>query len=121
MTQPIFALEITALGPLVTEFTAAGVWVFFDESAPEELAEFAILHRSPPPTILLAPGQSLEVDGSHYRITAVGPVANDNLRALGHLVLKADGAQQAEMPGDVSVEARPLPEPAVGMLVRVWQ
>jgi PTS system glucitol/sorbitol-specific IIA component len=120
MPEPILALQITRLGPLAGEFTAAGVWVLFNESAPEELAEFALLHRGAAPTRPLAPGQQIVIDDARYQILAVGPIANANLAALGHLVLKANGAAEAELPGDVCVEARPLPEPRVGMWIHVW-
>ncbi len=119
-TSPIYDLTITALGPLVPEFTEAGMWVFFHEGAPEELAEFAILHQAAPPRSPLAPGQMLQIDRDRYQITAVGPVANDNVRQLGHLVLKANGAIEPELPGDVCIEARPLPQPVVGMRLQVW-
>ena len=116
----IYDLEVTTLGPLVGEFTAAGIWVFFHERAPAEVAEFAILHRADPPRRPLAPGQILDVGGEQFTIKAVGEVANDNVRELGHLVLKANGLTEAELPGDVCVEARPLPEPVVGMRIRIW-
>ena len=37
------------------------------------------------------------------------PVANANLTALGHVSFKANGATTAQLPGDISVEERPLP------------
>ncbi|WP_029215010.1 PTS glucitol/sorbitol transporter subunit IIA [Kallotenue papyrolyticum] len=118
--SPIYELTVTAIGPLVAEFTEAGIWVLFHESVPEELAEFAILHRAAPPRAPLAPGHTLQIEQDQYRITAVGAVANHNLRELGHLVLKANGATEAELPGDVCVEARPLPQPRIGMRLWVW-
>ena len=117
---PIYELEVTAVGPLVSEFTAHGIWVFFHENAPSEVAEFAILHQAPPPRQPLAPGHMLEIGGERFAISAVGPVANENLANLGHLVLKANGLSEPELPGDVCVEARPLPEPSVGLTLRVW-
>ena len=58
--------------------------------------------------------------GEHsYVILAVGEVANDNLANLGHLVLKFNGETEVEMPGDVCVEAKPLPEIAPGLLIRI--
>ena len=118
--EPIYALEVTAVGPLVEEFTAAGIWVYFHDDAPEELTEFALLHRAPPPRLPVAAGQTVEIGAQRFAVTAVGPVANDNLRELGHLVLKANGAAEAEMPGDVCIEALPLPEPSVGTELRIW-
>lgn len=116
----IYDLEVTAIGPLVGEFTEAGIWVLFGEQAPEEVAEFAILHRAPPPRAPLAPGQALAIGDRRYTIRAVGPVANANLTSMGHLVLKANGLTEAELPGDVCIDDRPLPEPSVGLRLRVW-
>jgi PTS system glucitol/sorbitol-specific IIA component len=118
---PIYEISITAIGPLVEEFTEAGVWVFFRDDAPEELAEFALLHQSEAPLEPIAAGQVIEIDGQHYAVTAVGDVANKNIRDLGHLVLKANGATEVELPGEVCIEARPLPQPAIGTMLRVWK
>lgn len=117
---PIYELEVTAIGSEVGEFTAEGIWVFFHENAPSEVADFALLHRATPPRAPIAAGQRLEIGDARFAITAVGPVANDNIANLGHMVLKANGREEPELPGDVCIEARPLPEPSVGMRVRVW-
>jgi glucitol/sorbitol PTS system EIIA component len=116
----IYDLRVTQVGPLVDEFTEAGMWVFFHEGAPEELTEFALLHRAAPPLQPLAAGQMIKIDGTRYTVTAVGEVANDNLRNLGHLVLKANGADEPELPGDVCITEQPLPRPEVGTTVQVW-
>lgn len=118
--RPIYELEVTAVGPLAEEFTAHGVWVFFNETAPDEVAEFALLHRAAAPRGRIAPGHVLEIDSERFAICAVGDVANTNIATLGHLVLKANGATEPEMPGDVCIEARQLPQPNVGMVVRIW-
>lgn len=117
---PIYELQVTAVGPLVEEFTAAGMWVFFREGAPEELVEFALLHQAESPQAVVKPGCVMEIDTRRYIVTAVGDVANENIKNLGHLVLKANGATEPEMPGDVCIEAQPLPEPTVGTQLRIW-
>jgi PTS system glucitol/sorbitol-specific IIA component len=117
----IYEIRVTAIGPLVEEFTEAGVWVFFRDDAPEELAEFALLHQAEAPRAPIAAGQALEIDGQRYAITAVGGVANNNIRELGHMVLKANGLTETELPGEVCIEARPLPQPVIGTTLRVWR
>lgn len=117
--QPIYELSVTAIGPLIDEFTEAGVWVFFHETAPEELAEFALLHAAPPPREPIQPGQQIEIDRQRYTITGVGTLANANIRELGHMVLRANGVAAPELPGEVCIEARPLPQPQIGMAVRI--
>jgi PTS system glucitol/sorbitol-specific IIA component len=118
---PIYEIRITAIGPLVEEFTEAGVWVFFRDDAPAELAEFALLHHAAPPQEPIAAGHVIEIDGQRYAVTAVGDVANKNVRDLGHMVLKANGRTEPELPGEVCIEARPLPQPAIGTTLRVWK
>ncbi|PLS83717.1 MAG: PTS sorbitol transporter subunit IIA [Chloroflexi bacterium] len=117
--RPIYEIIVTAVGPLVEEFTEAGVWVFFHDNAPEELAEFALLHRADAPREPIAAGQLLEIDDQRFTITAVGDIANTNIRELGHLVLKANGANETELPGEVCIEALPLPQASIGTTVRV--
>lgn len=118
---PIYEINITAIGPLVEEFTEAGVWVFFRDDAPEELAEFSMLHHAQAPREPIAAGQVLEIDSQRYAVTAVGDLANKNIRDLGHMVLKANGATEPELPGEVCIEALPFPKPAVGTILRVWR
>jgi glucitol/sorbitol PTS system EIIA component len=118
---PIYEINVTAIGPLVEEFTEAGVWVFFHDDAPEELAEFAMLHHAEAPREPIAEGQVLEIDGQRYAVTAVGDLANKNIRELGHMVLKANGAIEPELPGEVCIEALPFPQPSIGTILRVWK
>ncbi len=110
---------ITAIGPLVSEFIEAGILVFFGQNAPPELAEFAILHDGTQLDGLVTPGDRLCLDGHAYRVLAVGEVANQNLAALGHLVVKFNGQTVPEMPGDVCTDAAPLPEIKVGMRFQI--
>src|SRR5512144_2086447 len=99
-----YRAKITAIGPLAGEFIDAGVLVFFGQSAPSELAEFAILHDGTTLDGAVAPGDRLRLAGEDYAVLAVGEVANSNLSNLGHLVVKFNGQSQPEMPGDVCVE-----------------
>ncbi len=110
-----YQASITAIGPLVAEFVEAGVLVFFGRNAPPELAEFAILHDGTHLDGEIVPGDRVNLDDHSFRVLAVGDVANQNLGALGHLVLKFNGQTTPEMPGDVCLEAGPLPSLQVGM------
>lgn len=114
-----YQANITAIGPLVSEFVEAGVLVFFGENAPSELAEFAILHDGTQLNGAVAPGDRIRLDEHTYRVLAVGEVANQNLGALGHLVIKFNGLTEPEMPGDVCAEAVPVPPLQVGMRFQI--
>ncbi|MER3417557.1 MAG: PTS sorbitol transporter subunit IIA [Chloroflexota bacterium] len=112
--------HVTAIGQGVEEFRAAQVLVFFKEGAPEELAEFSILHAPELNLATVVPGDILRLGPELFRVQAVGAVANENLANLGHLVVKANGRTDPELPGDVCVEAKPLPRLQVGDVIEIW-
>jgi PTS system glucitol/sorbitol-specific IIA component len=114
-----YVTQVTAVGPLIPEFRAQGQLVLFGEKAPQELHEFVILHR---PTVVRSaphPGDVVELAGEAFTVTAVGHVVADTLLRLGHATLKADGATVAPMPGDICLEAKPLPDLPPGSIVRI--
>lgn len=109
-----YKARVTAIGPLVSEFLDFNIIVLFGQNAPEELAEFSILHDGQTLHAPLVVGDTVHVGETSFQVLAVGEVANDNLANLGHLVLKINGEHEIEMPGDVCVEIKPLPEIVVG-------
>lgn len=120
MPDLVYATTVTGVGDLVADFREQGVLVFFGESAPEELHEFSILHR--PEVAKRAPqtGDLIKLSNEEFSVLAVGSVASDNLLNLGHLDLKANGLDNAELPGDVNVEIKELPLVQVGDRLEVY-
>lgn len=114
MPQVVYSSTVTAVGELVPEFVEQGVLVWFGENAPIELHEFSIIHR--PDVTLRAPevGDILKINEVVFNVLAIGSVSSENLLNLGHLDLKANGLTEPEMPGDVNVEATPLPNVKIG-------
>jgi PTS system glucitol/sorbitol-specific IIA component len=106
--------RVVAIGPLVEEFRASGLLVLFQAGAPEELAEFSVLHEASVNLATVAPGDTVRLGADRYGVLAVGDVVNKNLASLGHLILKANGLTEPEMLGDVCVEAKPLARLSVG-------
>ncbi len=114
-----YQATITAIGPYVAEFIDHNILVLFGDQAPEELAEFSILHDGKEMQGTLTVGDAVYLGEAEYKILAVGDVANDNLKKLGHLILKFNGETEPEMPGDVCVEAKPLPIIELGLEIRI--
>jgi PTS system glucitol/sorbitol-specific IIA component len=112
--QTRYATTVTAVGEQVPEFVGQGLLIWFAEGAPEELHFFAVLHRPTVTTGGVRPGDVVRIDDTAFRVTAVGEVANDNMVNLGHMDLKANGADEAPLPGDICLEELPLPEPRPG-------
>jgi glucitol/sorbitol PTS system EIIA component len=112
--QTRYATTVTAVGEQVAEFVGQGILIWFAEGAPEELHFFTVLHRPTVTTGGLRPGDLVRIDDKAFRVTAVGDVANENMVNLGHMDLKANGADEAPLPGDICLEELPLPEPRPG-------
>ena len=104
-----YATTVTAVGGLVEAFRADGLLVWFAEGAPEELHEFSLLHAPEVADGGVQVGDTVDLDGHRFTVTAVGDVADTNLRQLGHLDLKANGETVPPLPGDVCVEKAELP------------
>ncbi len=115
-----YQTTVTGVGELAAEFAAEGILVFFGSDAPEELHEFAILtDHSEPPTRPVAAGDELEIGDSRFPVLCVGPVANDNIANLGHLVVKFNGLTEPELPGDVSLPDVQAPAIEPGVIIRI--
>ena len=115
--QTRYATTVTAVGEQVAEFVTQGLLIWFAEGAPEELHFFTVLHRPTVTTGGVRPGDLVRIDDTAYRVTAVGEVANDNMVNLGHIDMKANGASEAPLPGDLCLEELPLPEPRPGTML----
>ena len=112
--QTRYAATVTAVGPKVAEFINHGILIWFAEGCPEELHFFSVLHRPTVTTGGVRAGDVVRIDDKAFRVTAVGEVANENMVNLGHMDLKANGATEAPLPGDICLEELPLPEPRPG-------
>lgn len=110
---------VTGVGELAGEFFAEGIVVLFGDDAPEELQEVAVVHAPMVTTGGVRPGDRIVLGDASLTVTAVGPVANDNLVNLGHLVIKRNGAQEHSQPGDVCCDEGVIPELAAGDPIRV--
>lgn len=110
---------ITAIGPLVSEFLDHNILVLFGSDAPEELAEFSVIHDGTQLHCEVVPGDQVHLGEYQYQVLAVGEVANTNLANLGHLILKFNGESEPEMPGDVCLESKPIAPLELGLILRL--
>ncbi|MDF1520315.1 MAG: PTS glucitol/sorbitol transporter subunit IIA [Brevefilum sp.] len=114
-----YQATVTEIGPLVVEFVNAGILVFFGAKAPPELREFSIIHDGKELLENVEPGDEVVIDDASYKVLAVGEVANTNLGNLGHLVMKFNGMEVAELPGDVCVEEKPVHPVEIGTVFKI--
>ncbi len=114
-----YEAEVVEIGPEVREFLDAGIVVLFEQGAPEELAEFSVLHQHSSLREDVTAGDVVVIGEETFRVTAVGEVVNQNLANLGHMIMKTNGLEEPELPGDLCVEDKPLPEISIGTKIRV--
>lgn len=114
-----YQTRVVSIGDQVEAFLKERILVLFQAGAPEELASFSILHQPVISDGELEVGDTLILGSERYRVRAVGSVANQNLLALGHLVIKCNDRNEPELPGDVCVDAKPLVSLMVGDEIRI--
>lgn len=116
----IYSSKIVRLGEQSGLFLAEGIVVFFGDNAPEELQDVAVVHKLNPVNGEIVVGTTIELSGETLKVTAIGEVANENFKNLGHLVLKLDSAQEAALPGDVSCSYSKTPEIVLGDTINIF-
>ena len=116
MSVEKYRARVISIGEFASEFIDEGVLVFFAETAPEELQEVAVIHdRSEPQVSDIAVGDIISIGGEKFPVLAIGPVANENIKNLGHIVIKFNGLKTAEMDGDITVPEAEIPEIKPGL------
>lgn len=94
---------ITAVGPDVPDLIEGGVLILFAEGAPPELAEVSVLHRTGAAPTAEAPalGAEIVVGDVSAVMTAIGELAWNKVRDLGHVVINFNDGETAERPGEI--------------------
>lgn len=107
--KTIYASTFVSVGTYAAESLEDNFIITFVESAPADIAEYCFtLHPEIRLQAALNPGCVIVIGEQTWPVTAVGTLAEINLRELGHITVKFDGALEAALPGAVHV-AGPTP------------
>jgi PTS system glucitol/sorbitol-specific IIA component len=118
--QVLYSSTVTAVGEQVGMFVGDhGILVMFGADSPAELHDFSALHEPTVASAGPAAGDVLELGGVRIPVLAVGSVVEANLLALGHIDFKANGATEADMPGDCNLPTGTLVLPKPGDTFRI--
>lgn len=99
----VFQTVFTRIGDNAPEALTEDMMITFREGAPEDIESFCFIHQHGDLHGELRAGDTLMLSDTRYPITAVGSVATQNLRELGHITIRFDGAGEAEFPGSLHV------------------
>lgn len=115
----IFETQVTNIGPEAEMFQQEKMLIFFGDDAPETLADYCYNIQLTPSTNEITAGMTFSFDDQPYTITAVGDVVKKNLDDLGHITLRFDGSETAELPGTLYVEEKTMPIITVGTKIAI--
>lgn len=102
-----YSCKITGWGDEALDFMTdpdMNFIILFNETAPAELADIAILHTEATLTEDPAVGDILTIGTKVFKVTAVGEEAKHTLRDLGHCTIDFKGGDTPERPGCIMVE-----------------
>lgn len=117
--KTIYNTEVNKLGIMVEEFYGEKMIILFKDNAPEELADYCVLHGKNEVNDEIQVGDIFKIDGEEYKVTAVGDEVHKNLRDLGHICVRFDGSTNAELPGSLYLEDKEIKEIKEGTVIEV--
>ncbi|HCM1945877.1 TPA: PTS glucitol/sorbitol transporter subunit IIA [Salmonella enterica subsp. salamae serovar 30:g,m,s:e,n,x] len=107
MSAPLYSLLITAVGKYVSASLEEQRLILFSDIISADIAMYCAVHQASELTAKILSGQIMKLNDAIYLVTAVGDVATENLKQLGHITLSFDGAVVAELPGTVHLSGTP--------------
>ena len=116
MAKKYYSTKIVGIGGEVAKFTTlVKMLVIFDDSMVlPELREFSVLHSGNKLTDVIKPGDILKVADSEFKILSVGNEVNNNIKSLGHIVIKFNDDKDDLLEGSIHVEDKPIPKIRIG-------
>jgi len=103
-----YDVKVTGLGPMALEFLDPSMEmpfiILFNETAPPELAELAVLHTEAELTEAPAAGDTMKIGEKTYKVTAVGDEAIQTLKELGHCTVAFKGDSEPYRPGCIMLD-----------------
>ena len=123
MAKKYYSTKIVGIGGEVAKFTTlVKMLVIFDDSMVlPELREFSVLHSGNKLTDVIKPGDILKVADSEFKILSVGNEVNNNIRSLGHIVIKFNDDKDDLLEGSIHVEDKPIPKIRIGDEIAVLE
>lgn len=117
----IYENTIKSIGSLAEDFLSEKMIILFGEHAPADLKDFCFGIDVLRSEGKIEPGQNFFINNEKFSITSVGNVAQRNLEELGHITLKFDGSEVAELPGTIYLEKKEIPSIELGTTIGILE
>ena len=111
----IFHSKIISIGNEASRFFEEGILLVFSaQSVMTQIKNYSVMIEDNHLEGTISVGQTLMIGKESFKITAVGNIAQQNIREMGHTTFKADGSTVAELPGSIYLEKKKIPEIKAG-------
>jgi len=120
MMQTIYNTTITKLGDLFAAFYEEKMIILFKDNAPEELADYCVLHDTNELVDVVKQGDVLVIGDQEYKIVCVGDAVQVNLKNLGHITLRFNGDMEG-LEGSLYLEDKALPSIKIGDAISIYR
>ena len=123
MAKKYYSTKIVGIGGEVEKFTSlVKMLVIFDDSMVlPELREFSVLHSGNKLTDVIKPGDVLKIADAEFKILKVGNEVNNNIKGLGHIVIKFNNDREDLLEGSIHVEDKPIPKFRIGDEIAIFE
>jgi PTS system glucitol/sorbitol-specific IIA component len=118
--EKIYSTTVTKLGDLVAAFYEEKMIILFKDNAPEELADYCVLHAGNELSEIIIQGDILVIAGQEYKILYVGDEVQANLGNLGHITLRFDGKTEG-LGGSLCLEDKAMPAINIGDVIAIYR
>lgn len=104
-----YNVAITGIGSYVEEMASENqcIILYNDTILDQDLKDISVTHSVSKLHADVAVGDQLTIGESTHTVTAIGGVALDTLRELGHCTLRFGGLERANLPGEIHVTGTP--------------
>ncbi|AIF53040.1 PTS glucitol/sorbitol transporter subunit IIA [Pelosinus sp. UFO1] len=116
----IYNTTVTTIGGFVSAFYEEKLIIIFKDNAPEELADYCVLHSGNEVSDTVKQGDVLIVAGLEYKVVYVGDEVQTNLENLGHITLRFDGNTEG-LGGSLYLEDKELPAIKIGDVISIYR
>lgn len=118
--EMIYNTMVTNIGKLASAFYEEKLIIIFKDNAPEELADYCVLHHGNEVSGVVKQGDVLVIAGLEYKVVYVGDEVQANLENLGHITLRFDGNTDG-LGGSVYLEDEALPVIKIGDAISIYR
>ena len=116
----IYQTKVTNLGVMAADFFVQRMIIMFQDNAPEELADYCVLHSENRVLDIIQENDVLVIAGREYKIIDVGEDVQTNLQNLGHITLRFDGSTGG-LSGSLYLEDNVFPNIRIGDKIEIYR